>query len=50
MDIKTKYNIGDEVWFTHDHLAMRGVVERIDIKTWGGEPYIWCEIKPSQEH
>ena len=48
MTIETKYNIGDEVWFTHDHIAMRGVVERISINTWGGEAQIFYEINPPQ--
>jgi hypothetical protein len=48
MTIETKYNIGDEVWFTHDHMAIKGVVVRIRINTWGGEVQIWCEINTSQ--
>lgn len=48
MIIETKYNIGDEVCFTHDHLAMRGVVERIKISAWGGEAHILYEIEPLQ--
>ena len=47
MTIETKYNIGDEVWFTHDHIAMIGKVDKIEITTRFGDVEISYEVDVS---
>lgn len=44
MIFKTKYDIGDKVWFANDDIAFKGEIAGVSITDYPSGSYIWYTI------